>query len=71
MPSLEKFYNSSGGEENVSKLNLIPAKEYLFLAYKYKNIIKRYMVSTLPLKIKLKRFSSYTGATIQRQTICS
>ncbi|MBK3331895.1 hypothetical protein GWK41_02285 [Persephonella atlantica] len=64
-----EVYSSSIYEEDISRKNLTPTKEHLFLAYKYKNIIKRYMVSTLPLKIKLKRFSCYTGKDIETDNL--
>ncbi len=56
---------SSSFQEDISKDTLIPTKEYIFLAYKYKNIIKRQVVSSLPLKIKLKRFGCYEGKEVQ------
>ncbi|WP_293445240.1 hypothetical protein [Persephonella sp.] len=42
-------------------------EEYSFLAYKYKNILKGFLISNLPVKVQLKSFKAYEGSDVDNK----
>ena len=42
-------------------------EEYSFLAYKYKNILKSFLISNLPVKVHLKTFKAYEGSNVDNK----
>ncbi len=47
--------------------NLKVKEEYSFLAYKYKNILKSFLISNLPVKVQLKTFKAYEGSNVDNK----
>ena len=44
-------------------------EEYNFLAYKYKNILKSFLISNLPVKVQLVSFKAYEGGNVDNKNL--
>ncbi len=62
-----EVYSQEKREIDYTPQTLKIKEEHSFLAYKYKNILKGFLISNLPVKVQLKSFKAYEGSDVDNK----
>ncbi len=62
-----EVYSQEKREVDYTSQTLKIKEEYSFLAYKYKNILKSFLISNLPVKVHLISFKAYEGSNVDNK----
>ncbi|WP_457624172.1 hypothetical protein [Persephonella sp.] len=65
----EVYSTTYTGEENYTPQRQKEKEEYRFIAYKYKNVLKNFLVSSIPVKVHLDDYRAYEGTVVEEKNL--
>ncbi|NPA58091.1 MAG: hypothetical protein GXN94_02230 [Aquificae bacterium] len=65
----EIYSSKDTGGRNYASTGLKEAKEYQFLAYKYRSVLKNHLVSSLPIKLRPVSYGAFWGSSTEDKNI--